>query len=223
MAACLVVAAVVVTARLLTPLPVAGAEAAVPHTELSPVAGLPAVKVPTTPVGLQLKWLLGVGPRLPLSTKEVSATLMPRSSDSEPGELNQALESLGPPGSTATLLGLSRVEATSLVALVRIGASRTPWSSAVDSAGLIAGLARRRSMLPPMCAPKSWAQVDEQLTTIAPEVSLLAAKVGSDGTLQPRSLVLAGTPGPSGRCSNCSSWERSPTRCTTTGSAGPKR
>ena len=195
MAACLVVAAVVVTALSVTPLPVAGA-ARVPTPKMRSVAGLPAVKVPTTPVGLQLKWLLGVGPRLPLSTKEVSAHFDAAfRAQVSTAELNQALESLGPPGSTATLLGLSRVEATSLVALVQIGASPYSVQLSVDGAGLIAGLIFRPAA---NSVPHSWSQVDKQLTAIAPQVSFLAAKVGSDGTCSAVHSVLAGTPRPLG-------------------------
>ncbi len=175
--------------------PVAGA-ARVTSPKARSVAGLPAVKVPTTPVGKQLEWLLGVGPRLPLSTKEISAHFDAAFlAQVSTAELNQALESLGPPGSTTTLLGLSQVEATSLVALVQIGASPYSVQLSVDGAGLIAGLIFRPAA---NSVPHSWSQVDKQLTAIAPQVSFLAAKVGSDGTCSAVHSVLAGTPRPLG-------------------------
>jgi len=191
----LLVTAVAVTVLCLAPAPV-GAVALVTTPNAVTAAGVPAVKVPSTPVGRQLDWLLGIGPRLPLSTKEISAHF-----DSaflaqvSPAELNQALESLGPSGSATTLLGLSKVEADSLVALVHIGPSRYSVQLGVDAAGLIAGLLFQPATT---SVPSSWAQVDKQLTAIAPEVSLLAAKVGSDGTCSPVHSVLAGTPRPLG-------------------------
>ena len=66
----------------------------------------------------------------------------------------------------------------------------------MDSAGLIAGL-----LFKPAAAnvvPQSWSAVDSQLAEIAPGVSLLAAKVESDGSCSPVHFVLAGTPRPLG-------------------------
>jgi hypothetical protein len=86
----LLVTAVAVTVLSLAPAPV-GAVALVTTQNAVTAAGVPAVKVPSTPVGEQLDWLLGIGPRLPLSTKEISAHF-----DSaflaqvSPAELNQA-------------------------------------------------------------------------------------------------------------------------------------
>ena len=68
----LLVTAVAVTVLSLAPAPV-GAVALATTPNAVTAAGVPAVKVPSTPVGKQLDWLLGIGPRLPLSTKEISA------------------------------------------------------------------------------------------------------------------------------------------------------
>jgi len=195
MAVSLVVTAVAVSALSLTPAPVGAA--ALVSSRGARIAGSIPVKVPSSPVGKQLDWLLGIASQLPLSNKEISAhfdaTFLAAVS---PSELNQALESLGPPGSAITLLQLSKVEATSLVALVRIGPADYSTELAVDSAGLIAGLLFKPAAA--NVAPKSWSQVDEKLATIAPEVSLLAAKVGSDGSCSPVHSLLAGTPRPLG-------------------------
>ena len=194
-AASFLVTAVAVTVLSVAPAPV-GAVARVTTLSAATAAGAPAVKVPSTPVGKQLDWLLGIGPRLPLSTKEISAhfdaALLAQVS---PAALNQALESLGPPGSATILLGLSKVETSSLVALVQIGPSRYSVQLGLDGAGLIASLFFKPAA---SSVPHSWSEVDKQLTTIAPEVSFLAAKVGSDGTCSPLHSVLAGTPRPLG-------------------------
>ena len=195
MAMSLLAAAAAVTALSSVPVPVA---AAARGTSLNAraTAVVPTGKVPTTPVGKQLEWLLGIAPRLPLSTKEISAHFDAAFlAQVNPAELNQALESLGPPGSVTTLLGLSKVAATSLVALVQIGPSRYSVELGVDGAGLIAGL-----LFKPAASgvPHSWSQVDKQLTAIAPQVSFLAAKVGSNRTCSAVHSKLAGTPRPLG-------------------------
>jgi len=147
--------------------------------------------VPSTPVGKQLDWLLGIGPRLPLSTKEISAhfdaALLAQVS---PAALNQALESLGPPGSATILLGLSKVETSSLVALVQIGASRYSVQLGVDGAGLIAGLFFKPAA---SSVPHSWSEVDKQVTTIASRSELLGRQSGFRRDLQPVHSVSAGT------------------------------
>ena len=155
-----------------------------------------AVKPPQSPAGRQLAWLLTIASRLPLSTKEIQAHF-----DSaflgqvSPAELNQALEQLGPPGSGVTLIGLSQVQPTSLVAVAQIGPARYSLQLGVDGAGLIAGLFFRPSE---DTVPTSWSQVDEQLAGIAPETSLLAARVGPGGTCTSVHAIDAGIPRPLG-------------------------
>jgi len=159
------------------------------------LGGVPTVKEPSTPAGKQLAWLLSIA-SLPLSTKEISAHFDARFlAQVSPAELNQALESLGPPGSAVTLLKLPSAEASALVALVRIGASLYSVQLAVDGAGLIAGLFFKPAS---DVVPRSWSQVDEQLATIAPGVSFLAAKVDPDGSCTALHTVSAGTPRPLG-------------------------
>jgi beta-lactamase class A len=158
--------------------------------------GASPVKVPSSPVGEQLDWLLGIANRLPLSSEEISdhfdAAFLAQVT---PAELNDGLESLGPPGSSVTVLQLSKVEERSLLALVQIGPSRYSAELTVDAAGLIADLLFR-----PVAAPvaASWPGIDHQVAGLAPEVSLLAAKVNRNGTCDPVNSVLAGTPRPLG-------------------------
>ncbi len=194
MVVALLVAAIGVTA-LSAPVPVGATGRHSPRSAFA--LGSVPVKVPSSPVGRQLGWLLGIASQLPLSNKEISAHFDAAFlAQVSPSELNQALESLGPPRSQTTLLQLSKVEASSLVALVRIGPSLYSVELAVDSAGLIAGLLFKPATT--TVVPKSWSEVDSQLGEIAPGVSLLAAKVTSRGSCSPVHSVLAGSPRPLG-------------------------
>jgi len=154
------------------------------------------IGVPSSPVGKQLSWLLGVGSQLPLSTKVVSehfdALFLGQVT---PAELNESLESLGPPGSVVTLLQLSGIEQRSLTALVQIGPSVYSVELAVDTTGLIDGLYFRPTTA---SVPQSWSQVEKQVTSIAPGVSFLAAKLTGKGTCAPVRSVAAETPRPLG-------------------------
>jgi beta-lactamase class A len=142
-----------------------------------------AVQVPATPVGKQLAWLLSIPAQLPLSAGLINAhfdaAFRAQVSDAE---LNQGLESLGSSGSTASLLSLSHVTPTALEATVRIGSSGYTVDLAVDGSGLIDGLLFKPVAL---TTPRSWAQVDSQLASVAPETSFLAAKVSPSGTCKP--------------------------------------
>jgi beta-lactamase class A len=185
--------AAVVAVALLVPGPL-GATASTTTASAPTAAGSAQIKVPTTPVGKQLEWLLGIASQLPLSTKEIKAHF-----DSlflaqvSPSVLNTALESLGPPGSHVSLLGLSNLEARSLVALIQIGPSRYSTSLSVDSTGLIDGL-----LFKPAAASvsHSWSQIDKQVSSVAPEVSFLAAKLNGNGTCTPEQSISAQTPRP---------------------------
>ena len=110
-----------------------------------------------------------------------------------PAELNEGLESLGPPGSVVKLLGLTHVSESALQAVLEIGRDRYSVQLSVDPAGLIAGL-----LFKPVVdtVPSSWPQADKQLASLAPGVSFLAAKVGPDGACTPVHAVAAGVPRP---------------------------
>jgi beta-lactamase class A len=158
------------------------------------VATAPLPKIPASPVGDQLRWLLGIPDLLPLSTMVVSAHFDTSFLDQVTRtELNQALESLGPPGSTASLHGLSDVAQRSLVALVQIGPGRYLVDLAVDRTGLIEGLFFKAAAT---AVARSWSQIEHQVASIAPDTSFLAAKVNKDGTCVPVQSMSAETPGP---------------------------
>jgi hypothetical protein len=154
------------------------------------------LKVPSSPVGKQLRWLLGVPSQLPLSNEVISVHFDKAFlAQVSPSVLNQALESLGPPGSEATLLGLSRVAERSLVALVRIGPSQYTVDLVVDGRGLISGL-----LFKPAGASvtQTWSQIESHVSSIAPGTSFLAAKLNAAGTCVALKSVSAETPRPLG-------------------------
>ncbi len=136
------------------------------------------VTIPATPVGAQLRWLLDVAGRLPLSDHVIKAhfdgTFL---AHVDPEALNQALEALGSPGSAVTLDAVSHATAVSLQAVVQIGPNPFTVSLSVDPLGFIDGLLF--SLRAPSGA--TWATLDSRLASLAPDVSFLAARVTSDG------------------------------------------
>jgi beta-lactamase class A len=93
------------------------------------------------------------------------------------------------------LFQLSKLEQRSLTALVQIGPSVYSVELAVDTAGLIDGLYFRPTTA---SVPQSWSQVERQVTSLAPEVSMLAAKLNGNGTCTPVRSMAAETPRPLG-------------------------
>ena len=162
----------------------------------APSVTAPSVTAPSIPasaVGQQLSWLLSIS-TLPLSTATVSAhfdaTFLAQVT---PSQLNAVLATLSGPG-PVTLVKLTSVEATSLVGLVAFGMVRYTFHLSVDPTGRIDGLL----FTPANLIPHSWAAIDDDLRSVAPQVSLLAARVGTDGTCTPVHAMAAGTPRPLG-------------------------
>jgi hypothetical protein len=91
------------------------------------------------------------------------------------------------------LLALTQSSPSALQAVLHIGSDRYSVELSVDPTGLIASL-----LFKPLVGtvPSSWHQVDKQLATIAPGVSLLAARVEPDGACAPVHSVAAGAPRP---------------------------
>lgn len=137
------------------------------------------VTIPATPVGVQLRWLLGIADQLPLSDHVIrehfDGTFL---AQVDPQALNQALESLGSRGAAVTLYAVTHATTTSLQAVVEIGPNYFTVSLSVDPLGFIDGL------LFSLRAPPTttWAALDARLGSIAPDVSFLAARVASDGS-----------------------------------------
>ena len=154
---------------------------------------------PTSPVGKQLTWLLGISSVLPLTAKEESAHFDATFVDEEPvAKLNQAFESLGSTGSKINLLSLSDVTRTSLKAGVKIGSIKYAVQLMVDAKGLISGLFF--SLAAPIPTPKvsSWSQITTDLKNAAPDVSFLAAQLTTHGRCSDLHEMSADTPRPLG-------------------------
>ena len=157
------------------------------------------VDTPNSPVGKQLKWLLGVASLLPLSKEQEAAHFDAAFIAAEPAaQLSSALASLGSTGSKVTLLKLKDVTAVSLIAVVSIGAITFNLQLAVDAKGLIEGL--YFSLAAPIPIPKvsSWTKLDKDLKKMAPQASFLAAQLNSNGTCTDEHTVDANTPRPLG-------------------------
>ena len=95
------------------------------------------------------------------------------------------------PASGASLIGLLWQDPArdpgSLLAVASFGGQQLTVNIAVDRAGLISGLL----LTPYQPAPASWAQVDRDLAALAPDASLLAARVSPGGVCTPVHQVAA--------------------------------
>ena len=158
-----------------------------------------SVTPPNSPVGKQLSWLLDISSLLPLSRATEAAHFDATFIAAEPvAQLNSAFESLGSTGTQVTLVSMAHVTATALKADVRIGAITYTVALAVDVQGLISGLYFTLAAPIPIPKVQSWAQVDKDLHTMAPESGFLAAELNVNGTCSPVHSVNANTPRPLG-------------------------
>ncbi|HEY6310148.1 MAG TPA: serine hydrolase [Streptosporangiaceae bacterium] len=154
--------------------------------------------VPDAPVGRQLTWFLRAVADLPWSQPLIRAHF-----DSgflahiSPARLNSVLAGLpaavgaSAPSSGASLTGLLSQDPArdpdTLVAVAAFGPVELQVSIAVDGAALISGL----TLTPYQPAPASWARVDRDLAALAPDASLLAARVSPGGGCTPVHQVAA--------------------------------
>ena len=146
--------------------------------------------LPDTEVGIQLKWFLGAVANAALSVPVIDAhfdTLF--LGEVTPEAIDAVLEEVSP-RQEAFLVGLLSEGPTSLVAVASFGTGDWKVTISVDNAGLIQGL-----LLTPSPALTSWAEIDRGLTTLAPHVSLLAARI-SNGSCQPIHQLDSSTPRP---------------------------
>ena len=121
-----------------------------------------------------------------------------------PAQLNSVLAQLpgalgaSVPSSGASLTGLLSQDPAhdpdTLVAVAAFGSVELTVSLAVDGAGLISRLA----LTPYQPPPASWAQVDRELAALAPDASLLAARVSPGGGCTPVHQVAASAARPLG-------------------------
>ena len=225
------VVAVAALGAVLTPLDQAGAGAAIP-TATSPLT-LPqspanlslSWAVPNYPVGRQMRWLLGIVTKPPVPTVELKAHFDPRFlSLVPPAMFNKDLESLHlvPPLRIVSLSGGSTTGV--LEAEVATGPARLGLVMSVDAHGLIEGL----QVSPPPTSPpgpRSWAALDAQVRSLAPEVSFEAATLTLPTLTSTATTTVpstpASTPGrprtvPSGTATSATSQSVTPTTTTAT-------
>ena len=149
---------------------------------------------PGTPAGAQLRWLIAAVAHLPLSDAQVRAHFDP-SFLAEVGQagLNEALQEAIRP----RLLSIQVSDLSTVVASVSTynGSSRAQIMLTVDNRGLISWLRISPAAIGPV--PATWAGIDTVLRSVAPQVHLLVAKVGS-GSCQPVHSIDPGTAAPLG-------------------------
>jgi Beta-lactamase enzyme family/ORF 12 gene product N-terminal len=164
----------------------------------SPASGpASAVSLPNTPVGAQARWLFAAAVHPPIPAAAINAHFDQAFLAKAPAaELNQVLGGV----KTLTLDAVTLSTADGLVMTVtENGSTQLKVSMSADSAGLISGLllqpATTTSAGPP--APASWAAVDSQVKSAAPQVRMLVAQV-SGNTCRPIQAIGASTPAPLG-------------------------
>ena len=150
---------------------------------------------PEVPVGRQLTWFLRAVADLPWSRQVIQAHFDSGFlAQGGPDELNLALEqSLAAMGASVPSSGVSLTgllwqdpahDPVSLLAVASFGRVKLAVNLAVDGAGLISGLLLRPYL-------SSWAQVDRELAALAPDASLLVARVSPGGSCTPVHQVAA--------------------------------
>jgi len=154
--------------------------------------------VPDAPVGRQLTWFLRALADLPLSQQVIRAHFDPAVlAHISAGQLNSALAQPPAPGG-ASLIGLLSEDPArdpvSLLAVAAFGSVTLTVDIAVDRAGLIDTLL----LGPYQPPPASWAQADRELAALAPDASLLAARVSPGGSCTPVHQVAASAARPLG-------------------------
>ena len=154
--------------------------------------------VPDAPVGRQLTWFLRALADLPLSQQVIRAHFEPAIlAKVSPEQLNSALAQPPAPGG-ASLIGLLAEDPArdpvSLLAVAAFGTVTLTVNISVDRAGLINTLL----LAPYQPPPASWAQADRELAGLAPDASLLAARVSPGGNCTPVHQVAASAARPLG-------------------------
>jgi hypothetical protein len=155
--------------------------------------------VPDAPVGRQLTWFLrGVG-QLPWPRQVIEAHFAGVFRQISPAQVNSvteqilAAEGASLPSSGASLTGLLWQDPAhnpvALAAVAAFGPVKLTVNISVDRAGRISGLLLRPYL-------SSWAQIDHDLTALAPDASMLAARVSPGGRCTPVHQVAASTARP---------------------------
>ena len=146
---------------------------------------------PDAPVGRQLTWFLRAVADIPWSQRLIQAHF-----DSgflaqiSPAEINSVLAQTPAPGG-ASLIGLlwqdPARDPVSLQAVAAFGSVMLTVNITVDGAGLISYLLLTLYQPP----PATWAQADRDLAGLAPDASLLAARISPGGVCTPIHQVAA--------------------------------
>ena len=169
-------------------------------TAASPSPVFVSKTAPDAPVGRQLTWFLGAVGQLPWSRQVIEAhfgsgVLRQISPEDVNSAVEQGLAAQGASlsSSGASLTGLlwqdPARDPVALAAVAAFGSVKLAVNISVDSAGRISGLQLRPYL-------SSWAQVDHDLAALAPDTSLLAARVSPGGRCTPVHQVAASTARP---------------------------
>jgi hypothetical protein len=152
--------------------------------------------VPDAPVGRQLTWLLRAVAGIPWSGRLIRAHFDSGFlAQATPEEINSVLAQTPAPAGASLIGVLSEDPAhhpVALEAVAAFGGAKVTVSISVDGAGLISGLL----VTPYQPPPGSWAQADQDLAALAPDASLLAARVSPGGRCIPVHQVAASTARP---------------------------
>jgi beta-lactamase class A len=168
--------------------------AATARAATSPAAG---ASLPGSPVGAQARWLFAAVVHSPIPAAAITAHFDKAFLGKvTPAQLNSVLGQV----KTLRLDAITVSTAADLIMTVTVnGQTQLKVSMAVDSAGLISGLlfqpAGTPAALPPV--PTTWAGVDRQVSSVAPEVRMLVAAVNGNAC-RPIQAIDAGTPAPLG-------------------------
>ena len=168
--------------------------ASAPAGPAAALAPATAVVLPGTPAGVQLRWLIAAMARLPLSGAQVRAHFDAAFwAQASPAMLNQALQAL----ISLRVLAIRLSELNTVVADVAGGdtGARAQVLLIVDRRGLISWLRISPDLAGP--APATWAGVDADVQSAAPQVRLLVADI-TGGSCQPVHGLDPGTPAPLG-------------------------
>ncbi len=172
---------------------VAGCSSAAPAAPPAATASFPH-----TAAGSQAHWLFGAVKHHPIPAAQVSAHFDHVFLAQVPAaELNASFAGL----SSLQLDSITTSTPDTLVFIVTAnGSTRLRVSMAVDARGLISGLLLQPAGASPAAlapAPSTWAGVDRQVRSVAPQVRLLVASV-SGSTCRPIQAIGASTPAPLG-------------------------
>ncbi|MEU1730792.1 serine hydrolase [Streptosporangium sp. NPDC020145] len=139
-----------------------------------------APRIPDTPAGRQLTWLLDALSRAPLPESELrehfAAGFL---QEVPPDEINKFVAAL----KGLTLQTLNEADPTSLYGTAKLGGEDYVVTLSVDDDGKINSLrVQQPQPLPP--GPKNWRELDARMRSVAPNVGFLAAEIDSRGRCQ---------------------------------------